>query len=260
MAARGGGKPLYRILGGSDPNFAVYASGLNPDFPEQLASRKRAEGHRAFKLKVGFGLDRDIANLRALRTELGDGCALMVDANQGWTLDEALLAVDAFIPFSLAWIEEPLAADAPPQQWQTLASRSQSPLAAGENIASRAEFETAIAGASIGVVQPDVAKWGGLSGCAPIARAVTAAGKRFCPHFLGGGVGLVASAHLLAAVGGDGSLEIDANDNPLRTLLAGTLLAVVEGRCMLAEAPGLGFVPDRAALAPYLVLERVIRR
>ena len=44
-------------------------------------------------------------------------------------------------------------------------------------------------------------------------------GKTFCPHYLGGGIGLLASAHLLAAVGGDGWVEVDANDNPLRDAL-----------------------------------------
>ena len=46
-------------------------------------------------------------------------------------------------------------------------------------------------------------------------------GKTFCPHYLGGGIGLLASAHLLAGVGGDGLLEVDANDNPLRDRFCG---------------------------------------
>ncbi len=47
----------------SHDDIAVYASGINPDRPEQLVARRLAEGHRAFKLKVGFGTERDIANL-----------------------------------------------------------------------------------------------------------------------------------------------------------------------------------------------------
>ena len=68
----------------------VYASGLNPTAPARArAPRKHAEGFRAFKLKVGFGAERDLANLAALRSA-GPGVDLMVDANQAWTLDEAL--------------------------------------------------------------------------------------------------------------------------------------------------------------------------
>jgi D-galactarolactone cycloisomerase len=104
-----------------------------------------------------------------------------------------------------------------------------------------------------GVVQPDLAKWGGLSGCLPVARQIRDSGARFCPHYLGGGVGLLASAHLLAAVGGDGLLEIDSNPNPLRTLIATDLESVRAGQVTLSEHPGLGMEPDLAALASYLV-------
>ena len=93
-----------------------------------------------------------------------------------------------------------------------------------------------------------MAKWGGFSGCLPVARAIRAAGLRYCPHYLGGGIGLLASAHLLAAAGGDGLLEIDANDNPLRTATCGAVARIRAGRATLDEAPGLGFTPDLAQL------------
>ena len=66
------------------------------------------------------------------------------------------------------------------------------------------------------------------------------AGKTFCPHYLGGGIGLLASAHLLAGVGGDGWLEVDVNDNPLRDQFCGPVLDMSEGIVVLNEEPGLG--------------------
>ncbi len=62
--------------------------------------------------------------------------------------------------------------------------------------------------------------------------------------WLGAGVGLLHSAHLLAAAGGDGMLEIDANPNPLRSLTCGTVEAVERGRAKLGEAPGIGLEVD----------------
>ena len=249
LSARRAGQPLWQHLGGTAHQVPVYASGLNPDQPAQLAARRQREGYRAFKLKIGFGEERDLANLRALRDTLGATTPLMVDANQGWTLDQAIHMVPQLAPFHLQWLEEPLRADRPWAEWHSLAHHTAIPLAAGENLASTDAFDAALTAGALQVLQPDVAKWGGLSGCVPVVAQAQAAGLRFCPHYLGAGVGLLASAHLLAAAGGDGMLEVDANDNPLRTLLCPPLAHIdAQGRIALGSQPGIGVAPDLAAL------------
>jgi D-galactarolactone cycloisomerase len=253
LAARRSGEPLWRLLGGRKPTVRVYASGINPTSPEIVVRDKLAQGHRAFKLKIGFGRGLDRRNLSALREVLGDGPHLAVDANQAWTLDEAKAAAKDLEPYRPAWVEEPLRADRPWPEWRELKNHLTRPLAAGENFASADAFHAAIAEGVLGVVQPDLAKWGGFSGCEPIARQIVAAGITFCPHFLGGGVGLAASAHFLAAVGGDGLLEVDANENPLRDDIPGSLGTVLEGRVELSDRPGLGVDLDLEALARYRV-------
>ena len=250
LNARRQKQPLWKLLGGKSPKVPVYASGLNPTNPEKPAEQKLAEGYRAFKLKVGFGRERDLANLKALRAVVGE-LPLMVDANQAWDLDTAIEMAEAFAPFNLGWLEEPLRADRPWSEWQQLASRTATGLAAGENLAAFPAFERALESHALAVVQPDLAKWGGLSGCLPVAKKILGHGMRFCPHYLGGGIGLLASAHLLAAAGGDGMLEVDANPNPLRTLACGPLGRVVDGAAVLGEAPGLGVAPDLDALRKY---------
>ena len=251
LQARRAGMPLFRLLGGN-PRIQVYASGLNPDGPAALAAERQAEGHRAFKLKIGFGHTRDRANLQSLRDALGDGAALMADANQAWTLEQVLDAAPALERFGLAWLEEPLRADRPWPEWQALAARLAVPLAAGENLSGEA-FGAAVAAGALGVIQPDAGKWGGISATLPVARAVVAAGLSYCPHWLGGGIGLLASAHLLAAAGGPGALEIDSNPNPLRAQLCGPLIRITEGAATLGEQPGLGAAPDEAALKDFAV-------
>ncbi|MBX9590517.1 MAG: mandelate racemase/muconate lactonizing enzyme family protein [Hyphomonadaceae bacterium] len=254
LVARRAGTPLWRVLqDGGSPSVRVYASGLNPDAPEILAAQKQREGFTAFKLKVGFGTDRDLANLGTLRDTLGDAARLMIDANQGWDLDAALNMLPRLEPFRLDWLEEPLRADRPWEDWRTLQSHTPIALAAGENLAGEAAFAAALEAGALGVVQPDLAKWGGFTGCLPVARRILAAGVRFCPHYLGGGIGLLASAHLLAAAGSGGMLEIDANPNPLRTCLLGPLHDITEGRATLAATPGLGLEPDLGPLSAFLV-------
>ena len=252
LAARRTGLPLWKFLGGARNRVPVYASGLGPDGAGPLANGTWQRGFRAFKLKVGFGRDRDLANLTALRGSLPGDARLMVDANQAWSPDEAHAMASALRDFDLEWLEEPIAANQPQAAWQSLAKASAPlSLAAGENLCSAQLLDVAIDAGALRVLQPDVGKWGGPSQILPIARRAVAAGLRFCPHWLGGGVGLVASMHLLAAAGGDGLVEWDANPNPLREALP--LPAVVDGAIKLSDEPGLGFVPDLAALKQYRV-------
>ena len=253
LAARRDGVPLWRMLGGTRSRIPVYASGLNPGDALETALARREEGYRAFKLKVGFGLERDRDNLAALRKELGPDATLMVDANQAWTLATATPNAHTLAMFGPAWLEEPLRADRPWDEWRRLAERLSIPLAAGENVLGDAAFAKAIGSGTLGVLQPDLGKWGGFTRCLEVARKALASGMRYCPHWLGGGIGLLASAHLLAAVGGDGLLEIDSNENPLRTLTCGPLGTIIDGDATLTGEPGLGFVPDMEMLRPYLV-------
>ncbi len=249
LCARRAGQPLWRYLGGRQDRVGVYASGINPDAPQRVAAARLADGYRAFKLKIGFGEERDLANLAAMREVIGPDLPLMVDANQAWSLAQACRIAPALAPFGLGWLEEPLRADTPWADWRTLAGVTGIPLAAGENIAGTAAFRTAIGESPLKVLQPDVAKWGGISACWPVIAQARQAGLRYCPHWLGGGIGLLASAHLLAAVGGEGLLEVDANPNPLRTLLAPRLSTVIDGVVQLGNDPGIGVEPDLAQLA-----------
>lgn len=218
--------PLYQSLqaefkknGVLDPttvSVPVYASGLNPTKPEKRVKEKLDDGYDAFKLKVGFDNATDLRNLEALRELVGVDRRIMVDANQGWDLPQASFMVDAMAEFNPYWVEEPLPVDAPDKEWQELARHPATRLAGGENLKSITEFDTAIDSGVFQFIQPDIAKWGGLSGTLGVAQRALTSGLTYCPHWLGGGVGLRASAHMLAAVGGKGLLEIDANPNPLR--------------------------------------------
>ncbi|WP_397475011.1 mandelate racemase/muconate lactonizing enzyme family protein [Pusillimonas sp.] len=257
MAARRAGLPLWRFIDGSAgeelPRIAVYASGLNPQYPERLAAEKWAEGHRAFKLKVGFGQSVDEHNLRALRATLGEDAALMADANQAWSLDQAVDSGRRFERFGLLWLEEPIRADSPEDSWATLADAQPIALAAGENFSGISQFDRFIKRGALSIIQPDVGKWGGFTGCVAVARNANVHGRWVCPHWLGGGVGLMAAMHLKAAVGGPGYVEIDANPNPLRERLLPPDFVVRDGYISLTDNAGLGFEPDIEACAEFMV-------
>jgi len=251
LAARKQGVPLYRALGaGPVETVPVYVTGINPDAPERFALARQAEGHRAFKLKIGFGAELDRRNIQVLRAALGPDAVIAVDANQALTLAPALELSRAVASAGLHWLEEPLRVDAPAADWERLASSSSIRLAGGENLRGP-ELDAAAAGPVLQVIQPDMTKWGGFTGNLPVARAAVARGKLFCPHVFGGGIALIASLHLLAAAGGDGLLEFDCHPNAARELVVGSLLPVRDGRVPVPQSPGLGTTPDLGALRRY---------
>ena len=262
LAARKAKIPLWRALGrGSKPApLFAYASNLNPGGAPATVDRCRERGYRGFKMKVAFDFASDLDNVKRISASLRPDERFMIDANQGYDFSAARQAVATFSEFPLQWIEEPICADEPAEHWAELAMLSRVPLAAGENLLGFQQFDAAIAGGHIGVIQPDLCKWGGLSGCLPVARRAIAAGLRYCPHWLNSGIGLFAAAHLLGAVGGDGMLEHDAMENPLQAVLAQPFPKLVDGRFALNDAPGLGVEPDLAGAKSFLILHRDIHK
>jgi L-alanine-DL-glutamate epimerase-like enolase superfamily enzyme len=255
LAARRAGLPLAKSLnpkaGASVP---VYASGISITEAEAEIDKARTQGITAFKVKIGFDMANDLATLETLCADLQDNERLFTDANQAWDTETALRFMQAAKDLNLGWLEEPIPADAPAADWSRLAALGHPPLAGGENITGVDNFKAATK--HLSYLQPDVAKWGGVTGCYETAQTITQAGRTFCPHFLGGGLGLLASAHILAATGGKGLLELDINANPLRDELLpqGTLR---DGRFPLPDALGLGVeaLPDSLAQFQTLALE-----
>lgn len=257
MNARRAGLPLWQFAAPEgqtgQPRVQVYASGLGPNAVGQTALAQQAQGYRAFKFKVGFAPEVDIANFQEIRDALGPSATIMVDANQAWSMQEAPQRMAALAALAPLWIEEPVAADTPHADWQQLSQALQpwagTALAAGENLRGHAQFEAALAAGYLRYIQPDVAKWGGITGCRDVALMAARYNATFCPHWLGGGIGLAASLHLRAAMGLAGYAEVDANPNPLRELIFAP--PVIDGCVTLSSAPGLGFEPDLAALQAF---------
>ena len=253
LVARRAGEPLWRLMGGARDSVPTYGSGLNPQGFEDIVESKLGDGYNAFKIKLGFGQKKDFATLKLLRSMIGE-YRMMADINQGWDVETACTNWPAYSEFDLKWIEELLPADRPLDEWQRIAALGGSAMAAGENLLGDAQFDDYIAANVLGVVQPDICKWGGFTKVLPLAKRIVDAGQLYCPHFLAGPFGILASAHCLAAVGGDGVLEIDVNTNPLREELTGGLPAIKDGIMTLPAGPGLGIEPDPAVLKEFQVI------
>ena len=141
---------------------------------------------------------------------------------------------------------------APDDAWLQLAKKTPIPLATGENIMSNDTFERYIAAGAISHLQPDIAKWGGISDVLIHSRNALQEGITVSPHFLGGGIGLLASAHVLAAIGGDGFQECDANPNPLREHIV-AIPEVNNGNMSIPMESGFGVEPQWENIAEYRI-------
>ena len=113
LVARRAQEPLWHLMGGIAPRIPVYASGINPTAPATRVAALLGAGHRAFKLKIGFGGEGDRQNLAAIRATIGRELTLATDANQAWSLEQALAELPHLAGFALAWLEEPIRADRP---------------------------------------------------------------------------------------------------------------------------------------------------
>ncbi len=249
LLARKNQLPLAEFLGGKRRPLPVYASGLNPADGPAVVEQSRGLGFTAFKQKIGFGESIDKNNLSKISSNLQNHEQLFVDVNQGWTIDQVRQVAPMLNSFPLHWVEEPILANARKDDWMECASLLNAPLAGGENLRGD-DFEAQ--SDWLKVIQPDVGKWGGITGNLIVAKTAINRQLRYCPHWLGSGLGLMTSAHVLSALGGDGLLEMDVNENPLRELLAEPFPTLHNGQLNLSDQIGIGIEPNLEQTKPWL--------
>lgn len=241
-------RPLCQLLGGVvRERVPVYASSLGPTDVAEHAAACREQGFNLVKLKVGFGREVDEANLAAAREALGDRADLAADANQRWSLDEALTMAGALQRAGVVWIEEPIAGSPLPDV-EKFYGRTGLPVALGENLYLRSAFEPYIASPAVQVLQPDVSKSGGITELVAICEAAHAAGKTVMPHLYGGALAFAASLQLAACCAAIERVEYDVRSNPLRDPLLRNAPVQVGGMLTIPMGPGLGVDLDLTAV------------
>jgi len=108
LAAR---RPLWKEAGGAQSSVPVYSTEggwlhVEPQALVDDALKVRAQGFGGAKIKVGRPhVSEDIARLAAVREAVGPGFDIMVDANQAFTVGEAIRRARHYEPLDLAWFE-----------------------------------------------------------------------------------------------------------------------------------------------------------
>lgn len=233
------GQAFWKLLGGA-PRVPVYASGIGPDHVVDIMQAEREAGHTRFKIKLGFGDVVDAHNLDLARMALPPGGTLLVDINQAWTCDQARAWLPRLARLGVRWCEEPVRADTPWSEWAALAQVApEVRIAAGENLLGTDAFLAAPLHGGIRVLQPDLGKWGGISGALDLAQRIAPADTWICPHWLAGAIGLMASLQYKSAIGGSGWVEMDTNANRQRSAGFASPWSVRDGAVDLPDLPGL---------------------
>ena len=206
-------------------------------------------------LAAGFGSTKlhqtDIESVRAAIAAAGDPGRVALDLNCAWQRDAASDTVRALDPLGLLWIEEPVW---PPDDYDGLAgirASSSTPIAAGENEAGLASFTRLMDAHAVDVVQPSVAKAGGISVVKDVIQAAATRRLVPSPHSFYFGPGLAACVHLAAAFDSVPWVEFPAAQ--LEQPLLSPDIVPEAGHFRLPAGPGLGVEvsPDLLAAAGW---------
>jgi galactonate dehydratase len=248
------GVPVYQLLGGAVRDRIRLYGWVNVtttgDYIETAARVAAEHKFTAFKCTVTEAmrplesraqLAAAVARFHALRERLGDEIDIAVDLHGRCTPAVSRQLAQLLEPDHPLFLEEPVLGD-DPAALRELAASTGVPLATGERLYTRWQFQDLIAQRSVAVVQPDVAHAGGISELRRIAAAAEAREIAFAPHCPLGPVALAACLHLAAATPNFLCQE--------HLTLGETLLTkpfvVRNGYVDLPSGPGLGITFDDA--------------
>jgi mandelate racemase len=245
--AQAAGLPLAVLLGGTlAPVPAYNSNGLGLIAPDRVADEalELLDEGGFTALKVRVGRDRaadDIAAVRRVRAAVGDQVALVVDYNQGLSLDAALDRCRALDAEGLAWIEEPMRYD-DLDGHARLAAGLATPIMLGENFYGPRAMYDAIRSRACDLVMPDLMRIGGVTGWLQAAAIADVTGMPMSSHLYP-----EVSGHLLRVTPTRQWLEWQDWAHPV---LAHPF-EVRSGELHVPDVPGNGLEWDESAVAHY---------
>lgn len=245
--------PVYDLLGGRvRDDVRLYANGPRGDDAAAIAEdARRIVQELGFpRLKIpawgpSLGIAPDAAMRRtveivsAIREQVGPDIAIGVDIHGRYNTATVIQLATALEPFGIWFFEEP-ALPENPAQINEIARRISIPVATGERLHSRWDYQPLLAAGLIAIVQPDLGHCGGISEGRRIAALADVHRMGVAPHNPMSPVNTAASAHLAMATHNFVALEYLVNDVPWRDDLVDHAWKVSDGVLHVPDAPGLG--------------------
>jgi D-galactarolactone cycloisomerase len=255
------GQPISKLLGGiGREQVDAYASSINWLDDATVQAEVQAiqqRGFRQAKLKLGQPVSAAVHRARLVRDLAGDTLVLGVDANWAYDVHDAITVGRALTDLGYDFFEEPIRPE-DREGYRQLARALPIRLAAGESDFTASDALHSLTDRSLGLIQPDVARAGGISETWRIAELAAMHHTRYAPHVgWSGALCVAASLQLAAAAESFWSFECMVCDNPLRQSLltapVGDYQGLVDGRLRVPTGPGLGVDVDRDALAALTI-------
>lgn len=253
LCARRAGRPLASFLGGQTRWLPTYVSPvpfLATPQASAAAARALIGNATGLKLKVGRGAQEDLPHVAAVRDAIGNDVALMLDANCGYSREDAAVMAREVEQFGIRWLEEPL----PPEDVEglaTLARTAKVPLAGGENEFTHEGLARLAAASGISILQPNVSRIGGITGLLAAGAYASDAARTIAPHGVGGCIVLAATLHAASAIAAFDVFEVNRLPNPLRDDLGNPCQYGADGSVRPPEGPGHGSPVDRDVAHPF---------
>jgi galactonate dehydratase len=255
------GQPVHRLLGGiGRPRVDGYGSSINWAGPQQMREQTQAVlamGFKAIKVKLGQPVARAIEAATVVREAAGPHIKLAADANWAYSVDEAVRVGQALHALDYWFFEEPIQPE-DMAGYRHLRDKLPVMLAAGESDYTVEHAAQWVQHRLVGLIQPDVARAGGISETRDIAALAQAFHVGYAPHVgWSGAVCVAASLQLAAAMPAFASFECMFIGNPLRddlcTLPVGNAASLVDGQLAVPQGPGLGVEINWDAVRRYRV-------
>lgn len=181
-------QPIWKVLGGSDKKIPVYGSGgwlsySDEELLEEVLDYK-SRGFSAVKIKVGSkqGIAHDLHRLKKCREALGDGVKIMMDANQGMGVPEALKLAEEAKGIGIHWFEEPVS-HTDFAGYELLRNKCGIALAMGEREYNCEALKALISRNALDLWQPDIIRIGGVEEWRNSASLAGAYHLPVLPHY-----------------------------------------------------------------------------
>jgi L-fuconate dehydratase len=171
--------------------------GFSDDKIERLCDEALAEGWTHFKLKVGGAPTEDLRRARLVRNKIGPSRKLMMDANQKWDVEEAIVRTRELAVVDPWWMEEPTSPDDILGHARIRREVSGVRIATGEHCHNRVIFKQLMQAGAIDVCQIDSCRLGGVNENLAVILMAAKFNVPVCPH--AGGVGLCEYVQHLSA-------------------------------------------------------------